>query len=87
MKEIKTFSDIIQTVKNLPSSNLSQKNKARDYQLTLTKPPGSLGLLEELAIDLCSWQNKLFPELKNVKTLIFAGNHGICDQGVNAFPQ
>ena len=87
MKEIENFSDIIQTIKNLPSSSLSQKNKARDYQLTLTKPPGSLGLLEELAIDLCGWQNKLFPELKNVKTLIFAGNHGVCDQSVNAFPQ
>ena len=50
MKEIENFSDIIQTIKNLPSSSLSQKNKARDYQLTLTKPPGSLGLLEDLAI-------------------------------------
>lgn len=59
---------------------------ARNRQAELTKPPGSLGRLEELAIFLAGWQGRARPQLDRVQALVFAGNHGICDQGVNPFP-
>jgi len=56
---------------------------ARDAQLT--KPPGSLGRLEELAAWLARWQGHA-PRLARVDVLVFAGNHGVTAQGVSAYP-
>ncbi|MEO9876489.1 MAG: nicotinate-nucleotide--dimethylbenzimidazole phosphoribosyltransferase [Anderseniella sp.] len=60
---------------------------ARARQSQLTKPPGSLGKLEELAIFMAGWQGREIPEIANAQALVFAGNHGVCAQGVNPFPQ
>lgn len=59
---------------------------ARHRQNSLTKPPGSLGRLEELAEFMAGWQGTPQPHLGRVQALIFAGNHGIVAQGVNPFP-
>ena len=61
--------------------------RARAHQEQLTKPPGSLGRLEELAAFLAGWQRRAEPRLERVQALVFAGNHGVCAQGVSAFPQ
>ena len=58
----------------------------RERQATLTKPPGSLGRLEDLAEWLARWQGKPLPRLDRVETLIFAGNHGVTAQGVSPYP-
>ena len=55
-------------------------------QTLLTKPLGSLGKLEEIAIWLASWQQNGCPKLDNVDTIIFAGNHGVAKHGVSLFP-
>ncbi len=60
--------------------------RARDRQNQLTKPPGSLGRLEELAVFMAGWQGRHRPELNRAQALVFAGNHGIVAQGVNPFP-
>ncbi|WP_339717054.1 nicotinate-nucleotide--dimethylbenzimidazole phosphoribosyltransferase [uncultured Sneathiella sp.] len=52
----------------------------------LTKPAGSLGRLETLASWLSGWQGQHPPTYDHPQVVIFAGNHGICDQGVSAFP-
>lgn len=52
----------------------------------LTKPPGALGRLEELAIWYAGWRGNGRPELKAPQVVIFAGNHGVAAQGVSAFP-
>jgi nicotinate-nucleotide--dimethylbenzimidazole phosphoribosyltransferase len=52
----------------------------------LTKPPGSLGRLEEIAVFLARWQGRDRPQLDRVEVLVFAGNHGVVAQGVSAFP-
>src|SRR5258708_26541273 len=52
----------------------------------LTKPPGSLGRLEDLAVWLAQWQSRNPPQLDRIEVLVFAGNHGVVAQGVSAFP-
>ena len=55
-------------------------------EAALTKPPRSLGRLEEAVAWLASWQGASRPHLDNVEILVFAGNHGVTAQGVSAYP-
>ena len=59
---------------------------AADRNGQLTKPPGALGRLESLAIWYAGWRGNARPSLDQIQVLIFAGNHGVCAQGVSAFP-
>jgi nicotinate-nucleotide--dimethylbenzimidazole phosphoribosyltransferase len=60
---------------------------AQAHQLQLTKPPGSLGKLEETAIQLAALQGCEKPQAEKVFISIFAGDHGVAEEGVSAFPQ
>ncbi|MCR8922490.1 nicotinate-nucleotide--dimethylbenzimidazole phosphoribosyltransferase [Dasania sp. GY-MA-18] len=60
---------------------------ATQHQSQLTKPAGSLGQLETLAITLASLQGSHHPQLKNIHIHIFAADHGIAAENVSAFPQ
>ncbi len=71
----------------MPEKNNVVEAAARAHQNNLTKPPGSLGMLEDLAVFLASWQSNERPVVDRAQAIIFAGNHGICKQGVNPFPQ
>jgi nicotinate-nucleotide--dimethylbenzimidazole phosphoribosyltransferase len=57
---------------------------ARNGQLT--KPPGALGRLENVAIWFAGWQGTDRPHLDRPQVIVFAGNHGVVAQGVSAFP-
>ena len=72
---------------NLTVPNRSFHKLAVERQSTLTKPLGSLGRLEELACFMAMWQETERPKSDKAQVLIFAGNHGACDQGINPFPQ
>lgn len=52
-----------------------------------TKPPGALGRIEALALQLCRIQTSLFPVLRSPCLLLFAGDHGAAQEGVSAYPQ
>jgi nicotinate-nucleotide--dimethylbenzimidazole phosphoribosyltransferase len=56
-------------------------------QVQLTKPPGSLGRLEDIAIRLAALQNTPQPCVDQVHITIFAGDHGVAKESVSAFPQ
>ncbi|MEE8057405.1 MAG: nicotinate-nucleotide--dimethylbenzimidazole phosphoribosyltransferase [Pseudomonadales bacterium] len=60
---------------------------AESRQLQLTKPPGSLGQLEQLAIQLASLQQRETPAIERIAISIFAADHGIAAENVSAFPQ
>jgi len=72
--------------RDLPQGDLAAGNAAAQRQQVLTKPPGSLGRLEELAIWLARWQGRERPRLDRVAINVFAGNHGIAARGVSAYP-
>lgn len=59
---------------------------AQERNGQLTKPPGALGRLEELAIWYGGWRGTGRPEITMPQVIIFAGNHGVTAQGVSAFP-
>src|SRR5579864_8394014 len=61
--------------------------QARARQLQLTKPPGSLGRLEEIANRMAAIQATLSPSVVRPRIVVFAADHGVCAEGVNPFPQ
>ncbi|MEX1035188.1 MAG: nicotinate-nucleotide--dimethylbenzimidazole phosphoribosyltransferase [Sneathiella sp.] len=71
---------------NLTKASKSAVDAAVARDAILTKPAGSLGQLETLAVWLSGWQGQHPPTYAHPQVIIFAGNHGICDQGVSAFP-
>ncbi len=71
---------------HLPDGDAEAAAGAAARQDTLTKPPGSLGRLEEIAIWLARWQGRPRPMLDKVQVLVFAGSHGVTARGVSAFP-
>jgi len=53
----------------------------------LTKPLGALGHLEPLAAQICAIQRSLTPAIVHPVAVVFAGDHGIADRGVSAYPR
>ena len=67
--------------------NFHAGEQARRYLDTLTKPPGSLGALETLAIQLSAITGELKPSVMPPAVIVFAADHGVAAEGVSAFPQ
>lgn len=81
------FAEIAELLLLVPAGDEEAVDAVRLRDASLTKPPGSLGRLEELVEWLARWQGKSTPTLDNPMVAIFAGNHGVTDQGVSAFPR
>lgn len=67
--------------------DMRRYQEAQARQDSLTKPPGSLGRLEDLAARLAAMQAVVYPRVDQVWISVFAADHGITDEGVSAFPQ
>ena len=77
---------VIDIIDNLPAANGEVKNQAYARQNQLTKPPGSLGKLETIAVWMAGWQGVEKPVINNGQCLVFAGNHGVVAQNISSFP-
>lgn len=69
-----------------PSPDDAARAAARARDAVLTKPPGALGRLEELAIWYAGWRGDPRPLVAAPQVLVFAANHGVTARGVSAFP-
>jgi len=78
------LSKTIEMIKPLDKEAMAQ---ARARQDTLTKPPGSLGRLEELSIQLAGIQAKPLPTIKQKAIITMAGDHGVVAEKVGIWPQ
>lgn len=61
--------------------------RASQRQSVLTKPAGSLGRLENVAVQLAGLQGTATPAVDRVQISVFVGDHGICEEGISAYPQ
>ncbi len=71
---------------DLPAADQASVAAAEARNGQLTKPPGALGRLEQLALWMAGWQGTDRPHVDRPQIVIFAGNHGIAARGVSAFP-
>lgn len=73
-------------LKAMPGADAAAIEGARARNGQLTKPPGALGRLEDLAIWYAGWRGSSRPRLQAPQVIVFAGNHGVTARGVSAFP-
>ncbi|WP_096389166.1 nicotinate-nucleotide--dimethylbenzimidazole phosphoribosyltransferase [Halopenitus persicus] len=71
----------------IPPVDEAAERAALQRQPTLTKPPGSLGRLEDLAVALAGVTGDSRPDLADATVVVAAGDHGVVDRGVSAYPQ
>ncbi|MEM1386598.1 MAG: nicotinate-nucleotide--dimethylbenzimidazole phosphoribosyltransferase [Pseudomonadota bacterium] len=70
----------------LPGPDLAAREAAEARNGQLTKPPGALGRLEDLALWYCGWRQNPRAQIEAPQIIIFAANHGVAARGVSAFP-
>ncbi|MFV2003521.1 MAG: nicotinate-nucleotide--dimethylbenzimidazole phosphoribosyltransferase, partial [Paracoccaceae bacterium] len=86
MSTINSLTDFRNQLDRLTSPDAAARQGAITRNLELTKPPGALGRLEELAIWYASWRADPKARIKRPQIIVFAANHGVAAQGVSAFP-
>ncbi len=63
------------------------KGRMQEHLDMLTKPKGSLGRLEEVAVRLAVIQDRVPPKIEKKGVLVFAGDHGVTEEGVSLYPK
>ena len=82
-----SLAEIRDLARHLPPPDMEAGTAARLRERELTKPPGALGRLEEIAYWVACWQGRSPPQLRHPRVAVFAGNHGIAAaHPVSAFP-
>ncbi|MGD9884801.1 MAG: nicotinate-nucleotide--dimethylbenzimidazole phosphoribosyltransferase [Reyranella sp.] len=81
-----SFDEMRRILRDLPGPDLDAATEVVRRQAELTKPPGSLGRLEEIAEWLATWQGRSRPRVERPRIAVFAGTHGIAQRGVSAYP-
>ncbi|HUW41951.1 MAG TPA: nicotinate-nucleotide--dimethylbenzimidazole phosphoribosyltransferase [Rectinemataceae bacterium] len=75
------------TIARIRETDRAAAEAARSRQDSLTKPRGSLGLLEDLSVRIAGIVGTARPSLGPGAVFVMAGDHGVCAEGVSAFPQ
>ncbi len=86
MTAFASLADLRAALASLPQGDAVAEAAVRSRQDQLTKPPGSLGRLEDAVAWLARWQRRARPRLDRVAVLVFAGNHGVVARGVSPYP-
>jgi nicotinate-nucleotide--dimethylbenzimidazole phosphoribosyltransferase len=81
-----SFDEMRRILRDLPGPDLTAQTEVVRRQAELTKPPGSLGRLEEIAEWLACWQGRAQPRVERPRIAVFAGTHGVAARGVSAYP-
>ena len=85
MTSFASLADLRALCLDLPSGHPAASAAVAQREAMLTKPPNSLGRLEDLVAWLAHWQGHAPPRLDRVDILVFAGNHGVTRLGVSAY--
>ncbi|PRD41513.1 nicotinate-nucleotide--dimethylbenzimidazole phosphoribosyltransferase [Phyllobacterium phragmitis] len=80
------FDDFRELIRNLPGPDEHAAAAVRQRDAVLTKPAGSLGRLEEIAVWLAAWTGNAKPQVTRPLVAVFAGNHGVTAKGVSPYP-
>lgn len=80
------FDDFRALIAALPGPDLDAVAAVRKRDSSLTKPPGALGRLEEIAEWLAAWSGCSTPAVTRPLVAVFAGNHGVTANGVSPYP-
>ena len=80
---LEKFKEKVHTVEEVKNEYLEY---ARNHLDSLTKPPGSLGKLEDIAARFCGIHKTLKPQLSKKNIYTFAADHGVTEEGVSAYP-
>jgi nicotinate-nucleotide--dimethylbenzimidazole phosphoribosyltransferase len=86
MANFTSFSALRTACLDLPGGHPEASAAVARREASLTKPPKSLGRLEDLVAWLAHWQGHVPPRLERVDILVFAGSHGVTRRGVSAYP-
>ncbi len=84
--EFATLSEFRALMVDQQGADADVLSAATDHNMQLTKPPGALGRLEDLALWYRSWRGGKNVEITAPQIIVFAGNHGVAARGVSAFP-
>ncbi|MCS0501294.1 nicotinate-nucleotide--dimethylbenzimidazole phosphoribosyltransferase [Ancylobacter mangrovi] len=80
------FDDIRNLVATMPGPDEAARAAAAARQGELVKPPGALGRLEAIAIDIAGWQGRAIPVVNRPTVAVFAATHGVASRGVSPYP-
>ena len=86
MTDLTSLTAIRAALAAAPAADTAARAGATDRNGQLTKPPGALGRLDDLAIWYAGWVGDARPRIAAPQVLVFAGNHGVAARGVSAFP-
>ncbi|MFW8634335.1 nicotinate-nucleotide--dimethylbenzimidazole phosphoribosyltransferase [Cribrihabitans pelagius] len=86
LPQLSTLDDFRAALAQAPQPDIAAREQAAARNGQLTKPPGALGRLEDLAIWYGGWRGTARPVIAAPQVIVFAGNHGVTAQGVSAFP-
>lgn len=78
--------NIIATIDRIKPITAEWLARAETRQMELTKPPHSLGVLEEIANRLCAIQETIAPNVERREIYVFAASHGVCEEQISPYP-
>jgi nicotinate-nucleotide--dimethylbenzimidazole phosphoribosyltransferase len=81
--KMKTLESLIERIQPLNAEHIGLAARHLDQ---LTKPPGSLGRLEDIARQLAGITGETIPTFEKKAVIVMAGDHGVCAEGVSAYP-